>query len=354
MAKNPLNEAEQLWKKHKWKSLISLLDPMSSIYRDNARFHTLLGTAFLYKDDIGGAYSCLRRAQNLDYRDTASALGLASVFIRRGETDKALQLYVDILERQPRNRIAKKGLAYLRRYGSDTDNHKIRKLKKIYPKAPPRISFVLAVSIIAVFLILAFLFGQKILIAVKKPRHERIGISGIVLSPEEAAAPIGIAENFELVLTEKEAVETFEKAKTLFSAYRDEAALVELNRLRLSNASRQIKAKADTLALYVREPAFTSMPDKYLFKEVSSYPKLYEGVAVIWRGLPANINSVQDKTVSFDLLVGYQDKKRLDGIVNVRLGFDMKLESDRAIEILARVRNSGDGFFLECSAVHEL
>lgn len=354
MAKNPLEEAELLWRRKNWKGLISLLDPLSELYRDNARYNTLLGIAFLYKEDIGGAYSCLRRAQNLDYRDMVSALALAVVFIRRGETDKALQLYVDILERQAKNKKAKQGLSFLKRYGSDAESKNLRKLKQLYPGPAVRPFLLLCLIIAFAMIISSYFWGPKLIEFVKISKPERMGISDIVLSADEAASPIGFTESFEIILTEKEALETFDKAKALFLAYRDEAALVELNRLRLSNASRQIKAKVEALALYVREPSFASMPDKFSFKEVAAFPGLYEGVSIIWKGLPANIIIDKEKAYSFDLLVGYQDKKKLEGIVNVRITFATKLEADRPIEVLAKIRNVSNSFFLECTAIHEL
>ena len=114
MAKNPLEEAEALYRKRRWAHLISLLEPLSAVYRESARYFVLLGTAYLYKEDSGGAYSCFRKAQSLDFRDSDAALGLAAVYIRRGETDKAVQLYVELLERSPRQKKARRGLDCLR------------------------------------------------------------------------------------------------------------------------------------------------------------------------------------------------------------------------------------------------
>jgi hypothetical protein len=84
----------------------------------------------------------------------------------------------------------------------------------------------------------------------------RPGIAEVVLTQSEQESPVGSEGGFEIILTEKDALSTFESAKKLFNAYRDEAALVEVNRLLLSNASRQVKTKAEALARYAREPSF--------------------------------------------------------------------------------------------------
>lgn len=327
------------------------------MYRENARFSFLLGCAYLYRGDTGGAYSCFRRAQSLDFRNADAAFALAAVLIRRGETDKAVQLYIDILERSPGHRRAARALEYLRK-GADasgTDQPDARARRLLYPVPPVSAKpFALAVSAVSfmVFLYLAVPVASRVLSAAKR---ERPGVSDILLSEDERASPVGSAGEFEIVLTEKEALAAFEKAKSLFGEYRDEAALVEINRLLLSNATRQVKAKAEALALYVREPTFLSMPDAFSYEEVKANRRLFEGVAVLWKGMPANV--VQGtSSASFDFLVGYHDMKKLEGIVPVRVAFPIKIDAERPLEVLGRIR-SGDaasgGFYVECVAIHQ-
>jgi tetratricopeptide (TPR) repeat protein len=364
MARNPLDEAESLYRNRRWPQLISLLEPMSEMYRDTARFSVLLGNAYLHKEDIGGAYSCFRRAQSLDFRDTEAALGLAAVSIRRGDSDKAVHLYIEILERSPRNKKAIKGLEFLRQTAVDETTFPAKKIRGLYPEPPYRWrAAIVALSACAVLGVGIWL-APVILRGVRETLPRRDGVSDIVLSIEEQNAPVGSDGGFDFILTEKLALATFEKAKNLFTDYRDEAALVELNRLRLSNATRQVKAKASSLALYVREPSFLSMPDRYSLADVAANPRLYEGVGIIWKGLVANVatantavapgSGTATTVTTFDLLVGYHDKKRLEGIVQVRAGFQASLTPDRPIEVLARVRNiDGNAFYLECLAIHE-
>lgn len=364
MARNPLDEAESLYRHRRWPQLISLLEPMSEMYRDTARFSVLLGSAYLHKEDIGGAYSCFRRAQSLDFRDIEAALGLAAVSIRRGDTDKAVQLYIEILERSPRSKKARKGLDFLRQATVDESAFPARKIRRLYPEPPFRRGVAVAVLSACAVLTLGVWLAPAVLRGISETMPRRDGVSDIVLSAEEQSAPVGSDGGFDFILTEKDAIATFEKAKKLFSDYRDEAALVELNRLRLSNATRQVKAKAASLALYVREPSFLTMPDRYSLADVTANPRLYEGVGIIWKGLVANAVGTSDQIVpatgsagastTFDLLVGYHDKKRLEGIVQVRAGFEASLTPDRPVEVLARVRNlEGNSFYLECLAIHE-
>ncbi len=314
----------------------------------------LLGSAYLHKDDIGGAFSCFRRAQSLDYKDNDAAIGLAAVYIKRGDSDKAVQLYVEMLERQPRDKRALLGLKYLRKAtGNTAQSMSVKLLKRLYPQAPRRLGPLIIIFLAMLLIAGAVLVLPSVFDMIKDARPSRSGVSEVVLSPEELANPVGSDGGFAYVMTQKEAVESFNKAKRLFSDYRDEAALVELNRLLLSNATRQVKAKAATLAHYVREPSFLALPDRFTYKDVAEAPLLYEGVGIVWKGLPANVETSPTST-TFDLLVGYQDKQRLEGIIQVRAGFEIRITPDRPVEVLARVRNLENGsFFLACLAIHE-
>ncbi len=279
---------------------------------------------------------------------------MAVVYIRRGETDKAVQLYVDVLERHPKDRKAKRGLDILRTGSAHGKRRSGNRLRSLYPNPPLRFGLIV-LPVLGILAVYGALAGVPAIIEYSRQNLPgRAGMNEIMLSEEEKAEPVGSGGGFSIVLTEKDAVSTFDKAKKLFSQYRDEAALVELNRLLLSNATRQVKTKARILAGLVREPSFLSMPDKFAYAVVALNPGLYEGVGVIWKGLPANTSNT-DTNTAFDLLVGYDEKKRLEGIVPVRADFRVAIAPDRPIEVLARVRSSNAGaFYLECIAIHEL
>jgi hypothetical protein len=259
-----------------------------------------------------------------------------------------------VLERHPKDRKAKSGLDFLRTESAHGKRQSRKRLRSLYPAPPHRVGL-LALPIISILAVSAALAVVPEIIGYSRQNLPgRAEMQAIKLSDEELAMPVGSGGGFSIVLTEKEAVLTFDKAKKLFSQYRDEAALVELNRLMLSNATRQVKTKARILADLVREPSFQTMPDRFAYVVVALNPGLYEGVGVIWKGLPANTSGT-DTSTSFDLLVGYEDKKRLEGIVPVRANFKVAIAPDRPIEVLARVRyNNAGAFYLECIAIHEL
>jgi tetratricopeptide (TPR) repeat protein len=140
VARNPIEEAEGLFARRRWSELITLLEPLSPVYRDNVRFSVMLGTAYLHQEDIGGAYSCFRRVQSLDFKNRTALIGLAAVLVRRGESDKAVQLYIEMLERNPSDRAARRALAFVRHCPDPTSlSGKGRKLRSLYPLPPARV-----------------------------------------------------------------------------------------------------------------------------------------------------------------------------------------------------------------------
>ncbi len=67
-------------------------------------------------------------------------------------------------------------------------------------------------------------------------------------------------------------------------------------------------------------------------------PALFEGCHVSWKGMATNVRpDAKTGRTAFDFLVGYQDKKRLDGLVPARIS-GAEVPMDRPLEILAAIR----------------
>ncbi len=360
MASDPLRKAHRDFLDGRYARVISLLEPLSLTYRDSHLYYYLIGSSCLFTGDIGGASTYLRRAEQLNFRHGETLAALAAVHVRRGETDKAVQLYFDILEREPDNRFVKKALAFLR---SNSAPDRIAELVEkgtiavLYPMpktALRRIGrVVLAAAVLGAMALAVLNLGPRAIRTAREAVPARSGVELMGLSDAERKNPVSVSGEFEYVLTEKEALASFERVKDLFRAWNDEAALVEINRLQLSNASPAFKNKAQSLKAFLRDPDFSNVKEQYDFSMVSREPRLFDGVAVVWKGSAANIEAGESGT-SFDFLVGYQERKRLEGIVTVRLGFAMRIEPGAPLEILGRIRPAGKGFEIEGLALHEL
>ncbi len=354
-----LRRAERMLARGKYDAVIRDLEPLVLAYRDSYYYYYLLGCAFLRAGDIGGALDCLRRAEHLNFKDAGTQLALAAIHVRKGETEKAVRIYVEILDREPGHPEATRALAYLRaKSGGDGIERAIAdgSIKAIYPRhragPDPRLYAVLAATALLAAALLAGPPIARSLSALAKPA--RPGLAEVVLTDAERRDPVSASGGFVYVLTDKEAVEAFERAKRLFSDYRDDAALIECNRIARSNAAPPIKAKAATLRAFAREPSFDALRDFYAYQDVKRDPGLYEDVGVAWKGLAANVLALENG-IAFDFLAGYENKKRLDGIVPARASFKYDLAADRPIEILARVKTASEtDFWLEVISIHEL
>jgi tetratricopeptide (TPR) repeat protein len=366
MARTALDRAEKLFKTGRYVELVSLLEPQVPVYRESHRFYFLLGSSCLRSGDPGGALTYLKRAEQLSPADHDTMLALAALEVRRGATQKAIEYYLRILEERPQDRKASACLAILRKEGSPEGVARLvesGRIERLYPaRGLPRFAMPLAAALaIALALFLAWPLGRGAVESLSRARVTRPDVQAISLTGAESSSPVVTGGSYRYVLTEKQALESFERAKDRFQEYRDNAALIEINRLQNSNANEGIKAKAKSLRAFVGKPDFRTVKDAPSFAEVGREPWLFDGCSVIWKGMATNVRREQRSgkaasgrdSIAFDFLVGYQDKKKLEGIARAVID-DAEVPVDRALELLAVIRAEGEGYTMDCQAVHEL
>jgi len=360
MPRTALDRAERLFAAGRDAELIALLEPQLPVYRESSRFYYILGSACLRSGDSGGASAYLKRAEQLDPSDMDTLLALAALAIRKGETDVAIASYLHVLDNRPGDAKAKKALELLRTEGAPGRIVAFARsgtMKSLYPGVPRAKRIALRLTAIALAgAALTGLAVAVIRLAGSMPfgKPARPDVEAISLSEREIAAPVSTSGTFAYALTESQAIASFEKAKAYFQEYRDNAALIEINRLLGSNASDAVKEKAKSLKAFVGAPDFRTTRDAPDFADVARDAGLYDGCSVIWKGMAANLRQkAGEEELRFDFLVGYQDKKRLEGIMPAWIARG-PVPLDRPLEILAIVRSGGDKPSLECVAIHEL
>lgn len=358
MAKTALDRAERLFDAGNYAELVELLEPQVPVYRESPRFYFLLGAACLRMGDTGGALTYLKRSEQLAPLDTGTMCALAALYLRRGEVEKAIDFYLRVLETQPRNRMAKAGLAAIRKASGPEELEAFavsNGMNRLFPGGtrwkllvlPTAAGLVLlAAAAFLVPMVSDFAHG---LAQSHAPRPE---VAAVSLAKSDRETPVVTFGSFRYVLTDKETLASFDKAKEFFQQYRDNAALIEINRLLNSNASPGIKAKAKALSAFVGKPDFRTAKDIPSFSEVVSAPWLYDGCTVVWKGMAANVRS-EGQTVLFDFLVGYQDKKILEGLAHASIA-GSEVPMDRGLEALAVLHANGSDISLECQAIHQL
>jgi tetratricopeptide (TPR) repeat protein len=364
MARTALDRAERLFANGRWPELISLLEPQVPVYRESQRFYYLLGSSCLRAGDPGGATTYLKRAEQLSPSNPDSMLALAALSVRKGDTEKAVEYYLRILEDRPGDRKARYCLAVLRKEGGPEGLARLLetgKIERLYPGRRPIPAFLLPTGILLVAIAAAYFvwpFGSSFIESLSMPRALRPEVAAVVLSRSEKDSPVLTGGSFRYALTEKQAIDAFELAKGYFQQYRDNAAIIEINRLLGSNASPALKEKAKSLRAFVGKADFRTIKDAPTYADTRRSPELYVGCSVAWKGMAANVRpdpgaGADAGFIAFDFLVGYQTKKRLEGYIPARIS-GAEVPVDRPLEILATLRQDGETLTMDCVAIHEL
>jgi tetratricopeptide (TPR) repeat protein len=369
-----LSRAVRLLRRGKFGDVITILQPEVVRYHDSFNYYYILGSACLRAGDLGGAFTYFKRGREIKMLEPPVLLGMAVYYLHRGDTAKAVDLYLEVQGLEPRNSIAKKALQVLRKYGDAEgiqvwiDSGRSRQLFPAIPSLPltlGRVLLPLAVGILVFALAGGILAVTGVIRGVNplgKAMPERAGLAGIALEREERETPVRVdlrsnGGTYRYILTRNQVLELYETALKLFAAYRDEAAKIPLNRLIESNASDPVKNKARLIMSYMEPPGFDTLKDRFSYAEVRQDPLLYRDCYVVWRGMATNLREGENGT-AFDFLVGYDTRSTLEGIVQVTFGFSVTLNPERPLEVLGKVipvvtAAGEEGVRLEGAALHQ-
>jgi tetratricopeptide (TPR) repeat protein len=351
-----LNKSISLAKKGKFDESIKILEAEVFRYQDSYSYYYVLATSCLYSGDLGGAFTYFNRAKNIKFKEPHTLLGLAVLFLRRGDTDKALDLYLDVEDLEPGNRIAKKALKLIRKYGGTESLDawlNSGKVKSLYPPMlKPKISlkpFIIAAAAIAL--------GLGVFVGIRQipvsMREGRVGLEETVLEKAERDNPVEMGGVYRYILSGGQVISHYNQARKFFNEFRDEAAKRELNRILESNASTAIKNRARLLREFTTTPDFSTLKDHFTYAEVSADPLLYRDCHVRWRGSAANVK-VGTGTVSFVFLVGYDTKAVVEGFIPVELDFPANIDPGQPLEVLGRIVPLGvDKFMIASTGIHQ-
>ena len=343
MKPDPLSRAIILAHRRKYERAIKVLEPEETRYYASFTYYYLLGVCFLYCGVYGSALANFKLARNLKMSDTSVILGLAALYLNHGNTDSAVDFYLEVLELDEFNKIAAKALRIIRKnpgpenIASWIEKGHFHTIFPPLPKIPPsQKKPVLLITFI--FLVAALTTGALIITGILPLgiQSQRKAPLDIDLLREDLEAPMQLEGSFRYILTREQVSADYNEARKLFASYHDESAKVHLNRILESNGPEPIKNKARLLLSYLETPGFDTLKDRFGYVEVNREPILYRDCHVIWRGIATNIDIQQNRT-SFDLLVGYDTRRTMEGIVRVEFDFAIPVNPERPVEILGRI-----------------
>ena len=353
---SPLIKAKRLLSQKRFPQVIKLLESHVFDYPSSFEYNYLLGTACLYVGDIGGAELYYKKARNIKISDVNLINAQAVLFLRRGETAKAVDYYLQTQEYAPDDVLAKKGLEFIKKNGNpETINYYVQsgKIKKLYPKTGFN-------SKILVSLIPLFICGALLLFFVTQDPEDviiekRADLSELVLTIEEKNESLEqdtASSVFRYILTEKELDDSYNKAISSFQKYNDNAAQIEINRILNSNASVAIKQKAHLLTEYFEEPSFNSEIEEVTYEELKNDPWLYLDTWVQWSG---RISNVQETELEYrcDLLLGYETLEKMEGIVPLSIQQRVSIDTTLPLNVLAQVDVEDGRLLLRVKSIYQ-
>ncbi|MDR0496794.1 MAG: tetratricopeptide repeat protein [Treponema sp.] len=339
-----LTKAVRLAKNRKYDDAIKTLENEANRYYGSFIYYYILGVSYLHSNIYGVALTYLRHAYEQKMRDPSTLLGLAALYLNHGDTDKAVNLYLEIQSIDASNKLAKKALQIIRKNPSPEeistwiDTGKLHVLFPPLPKAGVSTKSVVLwclAGLAGLCIVFGILFKTGF-ISLPQGRGQRELPVEITLSPEERNNPVQTGGSYRYVLTRSQVLDEYNDALKFFAEYRDDAAKVRLNRILESNASEPIKNRARLIVSYAEVPGFDTLKDRFSYSDVTRDPFIYRDCHVIWRGMATNL-VVQQHYTAFDFLVGYDTYRTMDGIVHVEYNFAIPVNTERPVEILARV-----------------
>ena len=359
MAKDAITLAWNDMRRRHFATAIKRLESKADVYEDNFEYYLVLGIACLYVGDIGAASSYLQMARRSLLTDSRLLLAQAAIFLRRGDSARAIQYYLEIKENDPGNKTADAALAFIRIHGDyDTicrwvDTGKIEQFypplgfnpDKIALLVTPLIACMLGVAVV----LFAFHRGQRY------PAY-RADLPQLELSSEEksdAKEKDLSNQTYKYILSNKEIVKKYNDALRYFQTHRDNAAQIEINRILNSDASLSIKKKSRILADYLEAPDFDTIMDVPSYSEVAAETALYMDCWVDWGGKISNAVTYDNGSFTCDLLVGDETLSNYEGSVSVHFDSARDFDSSAYVQILGQVAFEGGKWYLKGRSVYQ-
>ena len=343
MAKDALSLAWLDMRRRRFATAIKRLEAKKEIYDENFEYYLTLGIACLYVGDIGASSSYFQLARRIKLTDTRLLLGQAAIFLRRGDTARALQYYLEIKENDPQNKTADEAMEFIRIHGNyDTICRWVDtgKIEQFYPPIGSNPDKITLVSIVGAAFVLGCVFTFLFFPRSQQYTGPRADLTKLELSSEEksdAKEKDLSTQSYAFVLSNKEINRSYNNALKYFQTHRDNAAQIEVNRILNSDASVAVKKKARLLMGYFEIPDFDTITDVPSLTEVAENPALYLDCWVNWGGKISNAVTFEDGSYTCDLLVGDETLAKYEGTVRVHFESAPLVDGGRAVKILGKI-----------------
>jgi hypothetical protein len=279
---------------------------------------------------------------------------LAWIYARHNKKEDAITTWCKTLEIEKGNKLAAKALDYIRNKGRDLNLQEDEYFDTLIPARPAYIPvkklllLILLITVVALFGTIG-LFGAHTFSKWLENRTQYVApdLEAIIIpdyNPNILDKPAVEGERFSY--SEEEVLRKFEDAKNMIMENRAVDAQIELNKLKLSNASAVVKARCDLLQDFILEPDYAIFTNKISFDTFNSDPELYRHVYILWDGRVVN-HALGEDFVSFSLVMGNDVDGVINGIMPVKFNKAVIASNNSSVGVFGRLENDGTGWLIE-------
>ncbi len=331
---------------------IQLLEPKISLFLDNADYFYLLGRSYFTVGDTENAKLYLKRGLNSDPNHEEIQLLQACFAVRERDTYRAISVWLRLENAGCRRACLRYGLDQIRRINDLEELYNFTRgprFVRLFPALPGAYSYRLLRKLSLLLGLSALVFASWFAYNVGTPhlrqvyhewRQEREQADKISLSDLNNSEYFSFEKkNYQFYFSESELNKLITSIRNNYDLYNDNLVQRDLNKVFLSNASNQVKAKLRLVeGMLGRQQEIYKLKHNFKFQEVRQNPQLYQNCYVRWQGKPTNIQVAQDGRIRFTLLVGYTDGTVLEGQVPVLLEELIGIPTDQPLTVFGRIR----------------
>ena len=167
----------------------------------------------------------------------------------------------------------------------------------------------------------------------------------LIVSPKE--------NDIKFSYDEKEIKRKFENIKQNILNDKAVAAVLEINEIKLSNASESVKLKTDILKTFIREPDYAFFKNQITYSDILNEKKslngnirLYDDVFVLWEGRIVNLKIGKEEII-FDYILGDEEKGIVLGIEKVVFKKAVIIKNNDKIKVFGKIKVNDKSFYID-------
>lgn len=323
-----------------------------NIDRIDSTYIRYQGICSIFKKNFYHAKMCIELLEEKGEINSKDYEILAFLYARHNDKEKVLLSLCKALEKNKNNKNAKKVLDYIRDKGRELNIGEDPFFDRLMPKEPFFIpfNFSLRILIILIFISIASYFvynGLKKIYSKYSKLKTREEINKVYLpdyNPNLLEKPKDPTEKHSY--SEKEIKEKFEKVKSLILSNNVVDAQININEIKLSNASFAVKLKVETLESFIEEPDYATFRNKIDFDTLIKRKEIYNKIYIKWKGRVIN-KSIYKDMIAFDLVIGDEDKGVINAIVPVIFAKAVIVENNDKIILFGRIKIEENKIYIE-------